>query len=213
MDAPSYDDLTDDEWYMIILIERLRGLSLGDIVEWLDCGLHIIEEYGNWEAFRTGEGPQYLAYKPSTGRELDYRVGCYMDATLVQGLVPLRPEVLADIFEADVEDVTACIEAWKEAVSTRERWPRCLQCTFRGSAMNPILENGLCLECNADREGWPIEMWRSNGQYAALLYSWDLLEDEVVADYIKGDGSDSGDRTETHRQVAEGRRFEMAGAA
>ena len=212
MDAPPYGILTDNEWYMILLIERLRGLSLGDIAEWLECGMHIIEEHGDWEAFRMGGGPMYLSYKPSAGKDLDYRVGVYLDATLVQGLVPLRDAVLADIFEASPEDVAACRQEWERQVRSKKRWPRCLECTFRGNAMNPILENGLCLECNADRYGWPLSVWRQNGQYVALLYNWDLIDGAIVADYIKGNRHDPRDRTETHRQMAGRGRRAMAAA-
>lgn len=215
MDAPPYDVLTDNEWYMILLIERLRGLSLGEIAKWLGCGMHIIEARGNWGAFRAGKGPACLKHKLPTNNDLAQRVRDYMDSTLVQNLVPLKPKVLADIFEAETEEVIECQKQWEKDIRTRKHWPRCLSCTFRGGKMNPILENGLCLECNAAKYNWPLDTWHTNGQYVALLYSLGLLKQSIVADYIKrgGNGADPRHSAGVHRlEAREGRRT-VAGTA
>lgn len=203
------DNLTENEWHMIFLLERLRGLSLKEIAEWLECDIRKLGVESNWIKFRDEEGPDYMEYKISTRRDLKYRTYTYLDACLEQELIPLKPEVMADVLNTDTETIKGLIDEWERDIREHKRFIRCIRCGIRGDWSNPILENKKCLLCNAEENKWPLRLWRENGQYIALLHQWGLVPSEIVSEHITRGNGDNRDSTETHRQLAGGGEYRM----
>lgn len=218
MPFPDWQELTEREWQAIILVERLRGLSKQAIADLLSCSLGAMEPH--WKVFTNYEGDEaenefeYLYSSRGVRVSLKERVYRHMDSVFQDNLPPCTSGVLADVFEEDAVKIAQYMDQWSEDVSARVHFPRCRSCKFRGHNENPILENGVCLQCNAKLEGWPLGQWREDGRFAALLYHWGLIREDIVADYIKGgNGYDSRGGAEADRPYAGRRQHAMAAGA
>lgn len=178
----NYENFTDTEWSWILLIERLRGLTLDEIKTFIGCKDNDLIDH--WCKTRS-----YKQAVRCSNMPVKERVYLYMDMALRNEDPFFTPAVLADIFESNEECVQREVEQWHRDVESHRHFP--WECGFgmnghgcgvRGSWFNPIMENGLCLQCNADRNDWPIELWRTNGQMVALLFEWGLIESEMIAE-------------------------------
>jgi len=206
MPFPSFEDITDTEWDWILLVERTRGLTTKQIGEAVGCFYQM--EKGPWQRFKEECAPYLRHVSRVRCRSVKYQVYKHLDASLTDGHPSLTDAVLADVFNVSEKTISQLRASWKQLVKEHEHWPQCRNCSRRGSKCNPLLENGLCLICNAREHGWPLNVWMKNGQYVALLRELGLMEDKV-ADYIGGNG-DSSDCTEV--RGAEEKR-ELVGAA
>lgn len=182
----SYKNFTDTEWDWVILIERMRGLNKKELQDFIGCGRKIIDKH--W--------PRTLTYSSviySRVLSVNERVYRYMDIAYCAKEPCFTPEVLAELLDADPDYIGRLMAEWHEDVECYQHFP--VECGFgmdgkgcgmRGSKINPILENGLCMECNAEEKGWPLDVWRENGQMVALLHQWGLMEDHEVAErYVR----------------------------
>jgi len=152
-------EMTDVEWEWVIHLERIRGATINSLARELGVSRSVV--LAHWETY----SPYKFIYYDSENRLMHYFDICYSrrEKTLTNA-------ELASLMDMNVEDVASEREKWWTEVSGRLRWPvPCERCEMVGSWENIILENGLCIECNAEDNGWPLEEWKLGGEYVALL--------------------------------------------
>jgi hypothetical protein len=89
------------------------------------------------------------------------------------------------VFHTELEKVEELMKQWDTDVRLHRHFPVCKTCRMRGGRTNPILENMVCLICNARAKGWPLDKWRENGQLVALFYKWGLIPANQVSESIR----------------------------